>query len=191
MHLEEIIRHRRSIDPDDFNGKAAEDTIIQRMIDAAHWAPTHGYTEPWRFIIYGYGKTRDFGSLHAATYKSNTPEHQFLDKKYQKILHRGDLASHIIVIIAEHGLRQNIPEIEEVLSVGCAVQNMMLVATENDVATFWSTGGMCYHPALAATLHLTASQQVLGFLYVGLTDKSIPLGRRENSAESRIIKYYK
>lgn len=191
MLIEEIIRYRRSIDPDDFNAKVVEDSILHKMLNAAHWAPTHGYTEPWRFIIYDNKHVKDFGTLHANVYKGNTPPQQFLEKKYHKILHRGDCASHIIVIIAEHGLRQNIPEIEEVLAVGCAVQNMMLVATENGVATFWSTGGMCYHPALAKQLHLANSQQILGFLFIGYTDKSHPEGRRENTAESRIIKYLK
>jgi len=191
MSIENIIAHRRSIDPDDFNGSKVAESVIYKMIEAAHWAPTHGYTEPWRFIIYDTAHVRDFGVLHANTYKDFTPEHQFLSKKYDKILHRGDLASHIIVIIVEHGLRQNIPEIEEILSVGCAVQNMMLVADVYGVATFWSTGGMCYHPALAQNLHLSAIQKILGFLFVGHTDIPIPAGKREHTALSRIIKYYK
>jgi nitroreductase len=191
MLVNELIRFRRSIDPDDFNAKLVANAIVHKMIEAAHWAPTHGYTEPWRFIIYDNKHVKDFGTLHANVYKENTPSQQFLAKKYDKILHRGDLASHIIIIVAEHGMRQNIPEIEEILAVGCAVQNMMLIATDHNVSTFWSTGGMCYHPALAEALHLSKSQQILGFLFLGLTDKPIPLGRRENSAESRIIKYYK
>ena len=32
---------------------------VQAMLEAANWAPTHGKTEPWRFVVFsGQGKDR-------------------------------------------------------------------------------------------------------------------------------------
>ncbi len=28
-------------------------SIVEAMLEAANWAPTHGKTEPWRFVVLG------------------------------------------------------------------------------------------------------------------------------------------
>lgn len=27
--------------------------VVEAMLEAANWAPTHGKTEPWRFVVLG------------------------------------------------------------------------------------------------------------------------------------------
>ena len=81
MSILEIIKNRRSIDPDDFNGEMISREIIEQMLEAGNWAPTHGYTEPWRFIIFEGEKAKAFGEIHADLYKKLTPVEQFLQKK--------------------------------------------------------------------------------------------------------------
>src|ERR1051326_6502439 len=33
-------------------GSAIERGVIERVLEAANWAPSHGQTEPWRFIVF-------------------------------------------------------------------------------------------------------------------------------------------
>lgn len=173
-----IIKKRRTIDPDDFNGKPVDKSIILDMLESANWAPNHGQTEPWHFIVYENEKINDFGQLHAELYKQVTPQEQFLDKKYEKLLHRGKKAAYLIVICLKRGNRSNIPELEEIEAVACAVQNMMLVATAHAVATYWGTGGMCYSPELKEALELRTEDKILGFLYVGQHNDILLDGKR-------------
>lgn len=28
-------------------------SVVETMLEAANWAPTHGKTEPWRFVVLG------------------------------------------------------------------------------------------------------------------------------------------
>ena len=50
--VEEIIRKRRSIFPKDFSPDAdVPKNVIQKILECANWAPTHGKTEPWGFVV--------------------------------------------------------------------------------------------------------------------------------------------
>ena len=46
-----LIKRRRSIFPKDYTGAAPDRALVECMLDAANWAPTHGKTEPWRFTV--------------------------------------------------------------------------------------------------------------------------------------------
>lgn len=35
------------------------------MLDAANWAPTHGKTEPWRFVVMGKDSSKEMLELSA------------------------------------------------------------------------------------------------------------------------------
>ena len=59
MNPIELLRHikaRRSVFPKDYTGEPVPKEVVQSMLEAANWAPTHGKTEPWRFAVF-YGTT--------------------------------------------------------------------------------------------------------------------------------------
>ena len=41
----QLMKQRRSIFPKDFNGASVPRAVIERALEAANWAPTHGKTE--------------------------------------------------------------------------------------------------------------------------------------------------
>ena len=46
------IRHRRSIFPKNYlSEESVSEENIWKILKAANWAPTHGKTEPWRFVV--------------------------------------------------------------------------------------------------------------------------------------------
>ena len=71
--LEKIIRERRSVKPSLMNGKKISPAIIQQLLALADWAPTHGRTEPWRFIVFSGNGLAQFSQQHADLYKNHTP----------------------------------------------------------------------------------------------------------------------
>lgn len=38
-------------------------SVLEQMLEAANWAPTHGRTEPWRFVVLGADALQDMISL--------------------------------------------------------------------------------------------------------------------------------
>jgi nitroreductase len=189
--LKEVIESRRTIKPEEFNGRIIPETILQELLLSANWAPTHGYTEPWRFILFSGKKgVQQFGRLHADLYKQETPEEQFLQKKYDTLLHKPDLASHVIVIIMKRGDKENIPEQEEMAATACAVQNMLLTAAAYELAVYWGSGGMCYHPSLKKHFGLEEQDKIMGFLYMGYSDKEHPKGFRNTGIDEKVTRVH-
>ena len=45
------IRKRRSIFPKDFTPTPVPLQFIEEALSCANWAPTHGKTQPWRFVV--------------------------------------------------------------------------------------------------------------------------------------------
>ncbi len=159
------------------NGKKIPDDQVQSLLELADWAPTHGFTEPWRFVV--YANPPEFCHQHAELYKQSTSAENFDKAVYNKFYEQGDKASHVVIAIMKRGNLPKIPVIEEVEAVACAVQNILLGATALGIASFWSTGGMALRPPMKDFLSLDEDDHVIGILYFGYAD--------EHTAGSRII----
>lgn len=176
------ILDRRTTKPDRYTGARVSDKIIHQMLEAAHWAPTHGHTEPWRFNVYvGEGKERLSNFLDQWMQEEGAN-----DIKRGKVLGRIAQASHIISIGMKRGENPKIPEIEELLAVGMAVQNMWLMASAHHVGAYWSSGEKAFMPKMKDFLGLGLEDKSLGFLYVGeLAQDPLP-GHRLSSIEDHV-----
>jgi nitroreductase len=163
-----IIKNRRSTKPVTMNGKKIPEDQINSLLGLADWAPTHGSTEPWRFIV--YATASDFSHQHAKLYKQSTASENFDQAVYNKLQDQGDKASHVIIALMKRGSLPKIPVIEEVEAVSCAVQNILLGATALGIASFWSTGGMALRPAMKEFLNLEEQDHLIGVLYLGYAD---------------------
>jgi nitroreductase len=176
--LQEIVISRRSTKPVDFNGKMIDDHQIRQMLDLANWAPSHGLTEPWRFIVYSGPAVRGFCHQHAEQYRQITPPDKFVPAKYEKQAHNGDLASHLIIVYMQRGANPGIPVLEEICATAAAADNILLGAEALGIAVLWSTGGTVLQPIMKEYLGLGPEDIVLGLLYLGYTDEPRRPGKR-------------
>ncbi|MCC9134942.1 nitroreductase [Pontibacter silvestris] len=184
--ISNVIQNRRTVKPPQMNGQHIPDEQVKQLLELADWAPTHGYTEPWRFKVYAGDKVKDFCLAHAELYKQNSNPEKFLEVNYEKLLHMGDATSHLIVAIMQRGSLPKIPVLEEIAATSCAVQNLLLGATAMGLASYWGSGGMAYHPAMKEYLNLQEEDLVLGILYLGYTDKPVPEGKRTVPLEEKV-----
>src|SRR5579871_5031468 len=176
--LQEIVRNRRSIKPAVFNGKKIEDQQIRQLLELANWAPTHGFTEPWRFVVYSGEAVQQFCRAHAELYKESTDPTEFNSGKYEKQQHNGDKASHIILVYLRRGGNSNITMLEEICATAAATEHILLGAEALGIAVLWSTGGVVLKPAMEEYLGLEEEDIVIGMLYMGYTDEPARPGRR-------------
>ncbi len=165
-HTEIIFKNlleRRTVKPNRYTGNTVDDSLIEKMLEAAHWAPTHGHTEPWHFLVFtGEGKNKLFNFLKAWHLEAGDNE-----IKIEKTRKRIFAASHIIAIGMKRGNNPKIPEIEELLAVAMAVQNMWLMAHAQNLGAYWSTGSRAFTPKMREFFGLGENDKSLGFLYVG------------------------
>ena len=176
--LQAIITDRRSIKPASLNGKKIDDEQIRQLLELANWAPTHGLTEPWRFVVYSGDAVREFCHQQADIYRNATTPEKFNAAKYDKQLHNGDNASHLIAVYMQKGANPNIPALEEICATAAAVQNILLGAQALGIAVLWSTGGNVLLPVMKEYLDLGPEDIMIGLLSLGYTDEPARPGRR-------------
>ncbi len=177
--INSLIANRRSIYPNIYSGEIVDDSIIHQMLENANWAPTHGLTEPWRFVVFKGEGLRKLADFQSSLYREITElDGTFDEGKYQKLASKPMKASHIIAIGMKRDTRLKIPEIEEIEAVACAVQNMYLTATAYGVGCYWGSGGVTYMEQAKSFFDLGENDRLLGFLYVGKPRIDWPNGKR-------------
>ena len=183
LTIADIIKKRRTIKPFMMNGGKIPEKEVSALLELADWAPTHGYTEPWRFRV--YAEPSQFCHQHAELYKQSVSAEDFAESVYNNLYHQGDNASHVIIATMKRGRVPKIPALEEIEAAACAVQNILIGATSLGIASFWSTGGMALKPVMHNFLELGDEDQMIGVIYLGYADE-IPAGRRTVPSAEKI-----
>lgn len=177
--IKALIQDRRTIKPEDFKPRKVLDDQLREILNSARWAPTHGMTEPWHFVIFQENALIDLGRFMADTYHHTTSSEEFNQKKFDKLLNRPQLSSVVIAICMKRQEIEKIPEIEEIEAVACAVQNMHLTATAYGLGGYWSSGAVCYSEEMKTFLNLQPKDKCLGLFYLGYPNIDWPKKHRK------------
>lgn len=127
-----------------FNGGSLPDDQLQRLLQAAHHAPSVGLMQPWRFIRVRSQPLRQ--SLHALVEQERVltakalseREDEFMKLKVQGVLD----AAEVLVVAMPPGREQHIfgrrtlPEMD-MASAACAIQNLWLAARAEGLGMGW------------------------------------------------------
>lgn len=184
--LNSLIKKRRSIFPKDYTSEKVDDAIIQQMLENANWAPTHKFTEPWRFIVYSGEGRKKLADLQAAVYKQKTEKDgTYKEERYQNLLVKPFESSHVILVYMKRDEKKSLPEVEELGAVFCAVQNMYLTATAYGVGCYLSTGGVTFFEESNAAFGLSHEDKIIGFFHVGVPKNTNQVSRR-NPVEEKV-----
>lgn len=178
--LNEVIESRRSVFQQDYSGAQVDDAIVIQMLKNANWAPTHKLTEPWRFVVFTGAGLLKLAQYQAGLYKEiTTADNTFREERYQNLLTKPMLSSHIIAVGVKRDPKKSVPEIEEVGAVFCAIQNMYLTAAAYGVGAYLSTGGITYFEEAKTFFGLEDEDTLLGFFHVGIPKRDLSKGRRK------------
>ncbi len=163
----DLVRSRRSTFPDQLEaGKKVDDEIIKEILINASWAPNHGKQEPWHFTVFSGEGLKKLATFQSELYKELAGEN-FKEITYSKLQQNPLKASHIIAIGMKRTNSKNIPEIEDVAAVSCAVQNLYLSVTAYGLGGYWTTGGVTYKEQAKEFFGLDEEDKLLGFFYIG------------------------
>lgn len=163
----ELVRIRRSVFPDQLiPGKKADDEIIKEILVNATWAPNHGQQQPWQFTVFTGEGLKKLAAFQSELYKQEAGD-QFKEITYNKLMQNPLKASHIIAIGMKRTTTKNIPEIEDIEAVACAVQNIYLSVAAYGLGGYWTTGGITYNEKAKSFFGLGEQDRLLGFFYIG------------------------
>jgi nitroreductase len=162
-----LVRHRRSVFPKQFDVHSkVDDTIIEQVVENATWAPTHGKTEPWKFIVYTGDGLKKLAEFQSELYKQTAGD-RFKEMTYGNLRTNPLKASHVIAICLQRDPAKKFPEVEEIAAVSCAVQNMYLTIAAYGLGGYWTTGGITYNEKAKPFFQLGEDDKLLGFFYIG------------------------
>lgn len=165
--INELIRSRRSVFPDQLAaGQPVDDAVIREILTNATWAPNHGKTEPWHFTVFSGAGLQKLANFQADLYKQESGPN-FKQITYDKLLANPLKASHVIALGMKRSANPNIPEIEDIEAVACAVQNIYLSVAAYGLGGYWTSGGVTYKPTAKAFFGLNEEDKLLGFFYIG------------------------
>ncbi|MGK0186956.1 MAG: nitroreductase [Verrucomicrobiales bacterium] len=162
------IRNRRTIKPVDMDSnRPLERELVDHLLENACWAPTHGMTEPWKFLVFAGDARQPLADTLQQLYTETTPVENFRADKFSKLGKLPLLAPVVIAICMARDVTGKIAEVEEIEAVACAVQNLHLSASAIGLAGFWSTPPLLETEAARSALRLEANECCLGLFYLG------------------------
>ncbi|HZS89668.1 MAG TPA: nitroreductase [Chloroflexota bacterium] len=175
------LRARRSV------GKVKPDPVprelVERVIEAATWAPNHHLTRPWRFVVVTGRAREELGAAFAASLRSrlDNPSDErtavLLERERAKPLR----APVLIAVAVVPSSDPKVKEVEEIAAVAAGVQNMLLAAAALGLGAMWRTGDPAYDPPVKRFLGLPDEAHLLAFVYLGYPDMPPP---REHESDA-------
>lgn len=178
--LNEVIANRRSLYQQQYSGDQVNDDIVHQILENANWAPNHKMTEPWRFVVFTGKGLAKLAQFQGEIYKKVTlADNTFKEERYQNLITKPMLSSHIISIGMKRDPKRSVPEIEEVGAVFCAIQNMYLTASAYGVGAYLSTGGITYFEEAKEFFGLDNEDKLIGFFHLGMPKIANPKGTRK------------
>jgi 5,6-dimethylbenzimidazole synthase len=145
---------------------------LQRLLDAAHHAPSVGYMQPWRITRITDAALRH--ALHGTVERERLKTADALGKRrdeFMKLKVEGMLdCAELLVVGLMDGRekhvfgRRTLPEMD-LASVACAIQNMWLAARAEGLGLGWVS--IFDVDEVAALLHMPAGAKPVAILCVG------------------------
>ena len=177
--INELIRERRTIYPEQYSDRKVFREQIEVILTNAQWAPTHGNTQPWRFKVFMDDAKIQLSDFLGSAYLKLTPKESQNDLKLAKLINRPLKASVVIGVCMERQKEEKIPEIEEIEAVACAIQNMYLTCTAYGLGGFWSTPKVLYSQEMKEFMGLGENDRCLGLFYIGYPKIEWPKSHRK------------
>jgi nitroreductase len=178
----DLIHARQTVLPKRLLAPGPDADQLQALLGAAAAAPDHGQLLPWRFVIVPRSERASLAEVFAQALRerdaSATPEQ--LDQAREKA-HRAPL----LLLVVVDGVRGDaaVDLAERILSTGCAVQNMLLMATAMGYGSALTSGKALGSQALRQRFHLSAGEQALCFMSVGTVAARRPARTRPTVAD--------
>lgn len=142
-----------------------DDAALARMMDAAAQAPDHGCLLPWRFVLIPSRRRDDLGAVFEEALVQRDPAAS--DAARASAREKAFHAPCLLVAILVDAPGTAIPVEEKLVSLGCALQNVLLAAQALGFASGLASGGAVESPAMRRLLALEPYERAVCFIGIG------------------------
>jgi nitroreductase len=161
-----LIHGRRTVLPKRLAAPGPDATQLQRILGAAAAAPDHGELISWRFVIIPEDARSSLADVFAASLRER--DGQATEEQLTQARDKAFRSPLLLLAVASMGEpADDIPPVERLLSAGCAIQNILLMATALGFGSALTSGKALGSPALRALFALAPEEQALCFVSIG------------------------
>lgn len=162
-----------------FKSDPIDAATLERLLNAAHCAPSVGLMQPWRFIrVTDRGLREQIHRVveeerHRTAEALGSRHDEFMRLKVQGVLECGELLVAALCEGREQHIfgRRTLPEMD-LASVSCAIQNLWLAARAEGIGMGWVS---LFDPlALAQLLHMPEGSLPIAVLCLGHVEAFYP-----------------
>lgn len=171
----DVIKERTSVKTGYIDKEVSQELVLSLLEDAV-WAPTHGVREPWRFIFVSGERKEAF--IEAILLCHPPSNHENVRSNFDNV-------PAFLVVVMNEDPRQKVWE-EDFAATSAMLQNLQLLAWNQDLGMVWKTPNHIYDPKFRAALGVEGREKIVGVLNVGYFDKDIVAKRvrkRTNPAD--------
>ena len=173
MHALNLLLERRSCSS--LSEPAPDNKALEIILQAALRVPDFQRLRPYRFFIArGDGLDRLGVMMQKAARRSGHSQ-DIIDRAVRM----PKRAPMVVVVAAIHRPHAVVTPLEQQLTAGCAVMAMQMAAFAQGYGGIWRSGWPMFDRGLHADLGLEASDQIVGFLYLGTpaveADEPLPI----------------
>lgn len=178
----EWIERRQTVLPKRLVPPGPDENQCLALLRAAAAAPDHGQLRPWRFIAVPDAARAALGEIFAQALieRDPTAAAQQQTQAREKALR----APLLWLLVVDACAREpNIPLHERLISAGCAVQNVMLMALAMGFGSALTSGKALGSNALRRAFALHSDELAVCFISVGTVARSKPVPARPQPQE--------
>lgn len=160
------IAARRSVSPRRLIEPGPNFEQITMMVEAACTAPDHRRLHPWRFVLIGNDERKNLADLFEAAARETHGD--LNDDQAERAREKAMNGACLIAVVG--GIRDDVPDVppnEQWMSVGAAMQNILLTATSLGFGSMIVSGEKVGTRALQTGLGLGLIEQLVGFVAIG------------------------
>jgi F420 biosynthesis protein FbiB-like protein len=180
MSIKNVLKHRRSIRK--YVNQPVSDGLVFEVLEAARWAPSAHNAQPWRFVIVSDVVVKQCLAKAMAeawkedSIKSNTEVKQ---EHIDVSVSRFNTAPVFIVACLTFEDMKQYPDEEQMLlerdlavqSLGAAVQNMLLSASEQRLGACWFSAPMFCKEVVRQVLGIPGKVEPQAIILMGYPDE--------------------
>jgi len=172
-----LLEARQTILPKRLSAPGPDAAQLQQILAAAAHAPDHDRRLPWRFVVVPEARRTDLADVFArALIERDT---QATPEQVQQAREKAFRAPLLMLAIAQLApADDDIPDVERFISAGCAIQNMLLVATAQGFGSSLTSGKALGSAPLRELFSLGANEQALCFINIGTPNARKPARHR-------------
>ena len=161
-----LLQARQTILPKRLGAPGPDAAQLQAMLAAAAHAPDHGCLLPWRFVLGPQAARAALAEVFAQALRERdaaaTPAQQ---EQAREKAYRAPVL--LLAVADERGGDPGIEPGERIVSAGCALQNLLLMATALGFGSALTSGKALQSQALRTLFALGEGERALCFVSVG------------------------